>query len=559
MPSDGATPPQKLGARKECGHILNSSDELCSRRRQLKEKRANQRNLEESQNATKIDGKPSPLTMQAIASNNEVALPEQSRQTLVLGQYPVTTTLLWAVHFLYFVQWKRKGRKIPNKLTYNTLVKRKQFYKLWLTLLSQYRPFNNGIMGNYAGDRSVIMGNNDNEAAFVPTSNIQYLRGVIDTTIRSVHDRIPNGWLESRAALRIQHLVRISGSAIFNVYAAAGGRSVLLLLYNSHILWNCRALEHLYGSESSLSYIRLLVSVCLWATLLEVGISHSLLGALTGMYRIMQSETTTTVMLRSVGEEDGPDQHTISRLRNDILNRNLGTSWTMMSAALLMIFRLKFSYVAVPVLPWLSVTRWLFEPNLSYLISLILLYYFSMTEDSKSEVWMAMAIGSIVGAAWGSEWLDFCASAYWGNGVLLVALILTVLSLKAKKPDASYLAWVDHISCNARGGMLWYDSHLNRWYEEDSTDDNNDYVSDDAMSESGESERAFPTMDDQEIYGRSTSAVGDIIAHSDSIDPEDDNGTDLIPLLETDTMGRHSGQVRSRKGGSFSALSDRNS
>lgn len=564
----------------------------------------------------------SPIAVMALGEASSSALmkevafeAEQEHGSFgVLGSYPVTTSLLWIVHLLYFVQWKRnrRRRKIPKRtlLTYKVLVERKQFYKWWLVLFSQYRPAapSAELVQARSSSLSVPMGHPISEQEDEPASSRrrrrcpEYGRRLVDAAVRSVRDGVPASWRDTPAAHHImqQHTVNNAttrgivgngcaaaaswwesavgvryrlGSArnfVLDVYFAAGGRSLLLLLYNSHLVWSARALEGLYAAaeSNSLSYLRLWISVGIWATLLELGISHFLLQVLAGVTSTALPTTPTTtsaasasagVNLSAVGEEGVFDGATVRRLRDDIRHRAMGTSLTVMSAALLMIFRFKFSHVAVPVVPWFPVTHWI-GPNLAYLLSLVILYYSSLSSDSVSSVvvYRAMASGSLVGWLWGSAWLDFCASSYWGNGVLLMALLLTGLSLKAKHPDSIYLAWLDRVGCDERGRMLVYDSHLNRWAEDegahlettDVTDDDETEDSNEDLSEDDDSERAFPTIDDQEIYGRATVEMPEIITRRASSDHDD--ATELMPSSMT-----QANQVRSRRGGSVPVFAER--
>ena len=175
-----------------------------------------------SKNATLEDSKVNALAQEAIMLYPELFSKDigisaaKQHSPGILGRYPVTSALLWIVHILYFVQWKRsrRRRRIPKKLTYRTLVEKKQFYKWWSALLSQYYSVRNegarehaGILsaGEDAGRLSVAMGHSNHENTFLPPSSIQYWRGVVGTAIHNVRDKIPDSWLESPTAHRLRH------------------------------------------------------------------------------------------------------------------------------------------------------------------------------------------------------------------------------------------------------------------------------------------------------------------------------------------------------------------
>lgn len=512
---------------------------------------------------------------------------------MIFGPYPVTTALLWAVHILYVVQWnqqrrRRRRRRSSNRsshhsVTYRTLVEKKRYYRWWSALLSQYHPNvqqhhststdsaangeseavessgNSNLtvdMGHAPDDRGPQQQQQSTTAAAprqpqpqpppVLLGDWQALQEWTVRQSRALYRNLPAAWRESAAARRCLLAGQAACAHVQRAATVAGGKSLLLLLYNAHILWSCRALERHYsiataasnGSSSNdsdntvnhspLQYLRVVVSVGVWETLLEIGLSRYFLRALSPSTTpdppsdtAAATDTTSASSLHSLQPEQSAtyDSPLMRSLRKKIRHRTMGVSLSMLSTAVLMIYRFQFPHVGTPVLPWLPLgDRWLhLNPILSHLTVLFLLHHISVAATGDpATVWVALGCGNFVGMLWGAGWLDCFAEAYWGNGVLLVAVALTVLSLKARSPYAAYLLWIDRVGWNERGNVLLYDSSLDRYVEapvqrfpvdvdaagSDSGSDDSLSNVDDEDDEDDETGRAFPSTDDSEIYGR---------------------------------------------------------
>lgn len=495
--------------------------------------------------------------------------------TEVFGEYPVTAAFLWVVHLLYFMQWRKSRRRRRNRqrtssITYRTLVEKKHFYKWWPALLSQYHPSRNVDaaetesnsltvdMGHVEDDDDNAGGgaNNTNRRR-TRTGDMQHLQRWLVRQWQTLRARIPESCRESAIALRMIQVARLGLHGFRRGVTVAGGKSLVLLLYNTHLLWSCRALERYSSSTSSGSisshfdYFRLLVGVGLWETLLELFVSLYFLRALGPNSSPTppappDATTSATATLLSV-EQDEPsgDSPILRHVRRQIRNRTMGVSLSMISAALLMIFRFRFPYVGIPVLPWIPISRWLsLSPFLSYVVVLFLLHHASIAATcSRATSWVAIGCGSFVGMLWGSGWLDFCSNAYWGNGMLLMTLLLTVLSLKPRNPYSIFLRWIDRVGWNERGNILLFDTILDRWVEQEEpfsvvgATEESESESEDSISDDDDSDRAFPAMDDNEIYGRLPSfsfmEMGQMGDDNDGHDDEDETTRLIEPPSPT--------------------------
>jgi len=555
----------------------------------------------------------------------------------MLGPYPVTSALLWAVHLLYVVQWSQQRRRRRRRnynsssrsLTYRTLVEKKRFYRWWSALLSQYHPdvqqhststtaTNNGESeatesGGNNSNLTVDMGHAPDDrgdqhqqqstaaaaaaaAAPVLLGDWQALQEWTAQQSRALYQSLPAAWRDSAAVGRGVQAGRVAYATVQRAATVAGGKSLLLLLYNAHLLWSCRALERHYSTTATvasnnnnsdgidsndihsnpLQYLRVVVSVGVWGTLLEIGLSRYFLRALSPSATpdppndaAAASNSSTTLLSVEPEESATYDSPLMKSFRKKIRHRTMGVSLSMLSTAVLMIYRFQFPHVGTPILPWLPLNRyWLhLNPILSHLAVLFLLHHISVaaTGDTAT-VWVALGCGNFVGMLWGSGWLDFCGEAYWGNGVLLLAVALTVLSLKARSPYATYLLWIDHVGWNERGHVLLYDSGLDRYVEapverfpvgvdaagsDSESDDSLSNGDDDEDDEEDESGRAFPPADDNEIYGRLPSfsfmemgQLGD--ANDDGSEGDENNETARL-ITPSSTGNSSQSHFRSRR------------
>jgi hypothetical protein len=211
------------------------------------------------------------------------------------------------------------------------------------------------------------------------------------------------------------------------------------------------------------------------------------------------------------------------------------TSLTSVSAALLMMFRYHFPHVAVPIVPGLS-GGWLLGPHLAHGVALLILYRLSLMRapppphsgpPSPAANWVtpayAIASGSLVGMAWGTQWLDFGSRAYWGNVIVLMVILLTVISLKANQPEAPYWAWLDSVGFNETGQMLVYDAQSNAWLPDEALVDAGFFIKESVNDNENDMEDRRPEPDIE-------SGDNDTIA-------------ELTPLASS-----HGTQIRSRRG-----------
>ena len=159
--------------------------------------------------------------------------------------------------------------------------------------------------------------------------------------------------------------------------------------------------------------------------------------------------------------------------------------------------------------------------------SILWALHVTFTSATGETAWIRLGVvGNLVGVLWGSGWLDFAGTVpYWGNGMLLTVWLLTILSCKARWPDSWYLNWIDRVHWNRKGRIL-VDAGGDRCVEApvlhfpvgfavsttrtnaDTTSESEDSAEEDTTDNGSDSDdddepnRAYPSIEDNEIYGR---------------------------------------------------------
>jgi hypothetical protein len=477
---------------------------------------------------------------------------------------------------------RHQGHRTTISVSYVTLVQRKQYYQWWVALLSQYDYKNDNEPNTTSTTANIPLPTSFGSDSFwgngAPLSWFGTLAHWLhDVGLRSserestrettsLHQQPPLARLEHMVR-RIVHWQGILPTSLGRRLSSGGGggyhapssssSSLLLLWYNAHLLWSCRALERHYQAtsgtaaslSSSWSYARVLVSVAVAATLLECALSRCLVDWILAHASSMTIITTATTapdfaMSTTLGNNHTDDElptrirldPTLARrLCESIYRSPLGApSLTSVSAALLMMFRYHFPHVAVSLVPGLS--RWLLGPHLAHGVALLVLHRVSLIRSPHNEpplpaaTWVpptkAIVVGSLVGMAWGTQWLDFGSCAYWGNGVLIMVILLTVISLKAHQPEALYCAWLDSVGFNTAGQMLVYDTQTNTWLQDEALVDAGSFIKESVSDNENDLEDRRPESDFTDIERA-----------------DNDHMTELTPLASS-----HGTQIRSRRG-----------
>lgn len=178
-------------------------------------------------------------------------------------------------------------------------------------------------------------------------------------------------------------------------------------------------------SLHDLQYARVLLGLTIVALLLELRLSHNVLG----MNRV-----------------DSASRNVVST-RRAILNRSIVTP-TMLTSALLVLYRGEFPFVAIKILPFVPTFRGV-DPALSFFSCIVLL----VTLSWKSHPVTSVVCGTLSGLLWTAGFTSFLANVYWSSCLLFVLTIMCALSMRSSSPHrlAAYVTCVDYVAWDQRG------------------------------------------------------------------------------------------------------------
>ena len=424
-------------------------------------------------------------------------IPVVEHETSVVYQpseYPASTTtaviILWHVLFLY--QWNKRKRRKRLNVDYRTLVQKKRYYRLWIALCSHPASKGGGMFGRPGRQQQQTPHS-------LPTTSFEQLHS--SRTIEMGHADSADSsssrynwtalWIQRFASNPI--LIRLGDMSKYLLWLCFQGdlSGLPLLIYNSHILWSCRAIEENYNSsQMHWNYTRILIC---WGVLsfgMELLLSHVLLR------RIL---TLTTGLVTQLPPENSTLMQTI---RPKILQRSMASPATI-SATVLLVFHIRYPYVPVPILPFVNNLFFLDEaPTVCYILCVTILTLLSQ----HCHTVLGVVFGGIVGLCWSMGVIDFLQEPHWNIVFVLGCLILTLLSLRANKYYGKWFPCVEHVSWDEQGRFLvqnergqWLPENDDDGVEEESSSSSED--DDDERSLQDTVASAFPTSEDDEIYG----------------------------------------------------------
>ena len=176
---------------------------------------------------------------------------------------------------------------------------------------------------------------------------------------------------------------------------------------------------------SSWYYLRALIGLTFIGLLLELRFAYNLL------------QSTSAVAGVSTFASIQPDfgSNSMVRARKIVLHRGMGTC-TIMTSALIFVYRVTFPYMKLEVLPVVSVPCY---PFLSYLLCVVVLLVLSWRFHPLTSV----LAGSMSALAWVLGLTNFLSRPYWGGCLAFWVISLSLLSLKHSWniPCIDYVAW----------------------------------------------------------------------------------------------------------------------
>ena len=309
--------------------------------------------------------------------------------------YITTIGLIVLLHIVFLFQWNARKTRRDVLTTYHQLVQKKQFHRSIIAVISH--PPADPLTFRERSTLAIDMGDSSQYGG-----RPGRLRNCCKSFVEFLHP------------VSFGHLSGLP-----------------LLIYNSHLLWSCRALEAL--CPTSWFYARLLVGLTIVALLCELRITDNLLlttRAVAGM-RIGFSGVTAPLQ--------GGEQ------RRMLLHRTMGTP-TMLTAALLLVYNFCFPYVAIPILPFLPVSRRV-HVTLSYFTCFILL----MALSWKSHPVTSVMCGTFSGFMWLIGLTSFLGDFYWGAVMVAWLTVGCLLSLRGTPQLAGWVPCIDYVAWDARG------------------------------------------------------------------------------------------------------------
>jgi len=326
--------------------------------------------------------------------------------------YGTTIGLIILLHLVFLYQWNTRKSRRDVLTSYHQLVNKKQIHRSVVALVS-HPPADASFLSR---ERLVSLAIEMGDSPSTENGRLGRLRNKCKSFVECLHP------------LTYGHLSGLP-----------------LLTYNSHLLWSCRALEAL--CPSSWHYARVLVVLALVSYLLELRLTHNLL------------QTSQTV----IGLSLNPTTSSVSDSHRIVKHRTMGTP-TMLTAALLLIYYFCFPFVAMPILPFLPVSRRM-DVGLSFFMCYTLLTALSW----KSHPVTCVICGMCSGFLWVLGITDFLAEAYWGACMIAWIVLASLLSLRVTL--AAWLPWIDFVAWDARGRIQYDEPNLDEQQENEEAEE----------------------------------------------------------------------------------------
>lgn len=409
--------------------------------------------------------------------------------------YCTTLGIIILLHLLFLFQWKQSTSRSNIVVTYEQIVRKKQFHKLIVAILSHPRCTHNNYeaLGN-PRNTNVSVSNNRSNGELIGREQGSSQRRPLEVDIGGGANQYE---YENENQLSFNHQLQVLSINIFSTVKnqlihplVFGDLSGLpLLTYIAHILWQCRPLEEVYdyvydsnfpdihhggfnvsaiidrdmiiqntirhGSMKKppnvkfgyhLEYYRVLFALILWSYLMEIIGTYLCLKVL---YLQRQSESAPS--------------STIQNLIDSQAKRDLCTL-TPMCIALLVIYTTHFPHTPVSVLPFLNTTS-IFGSSSEFTFIACFLTLFLLSYRSYPS--MGVFYGSITGLLWTSDLIRFVADRYWGGWCIFTTLFACMFSLKVEimhseriSPGISgvskmkdFFVWLDYICWDVNGSI----------------------------------------------------------------------------------------------------------
>jgi len=427
--------------------------------------------------------------------------------------YYTTLGLIFFLHIIFFLQWKKQITKRDVAVTYEKIVRKKQFYKLLVALVSHPAPDGSRRMTDDNLDND-----NDNDNNYDNDDHMRrrgdYARA-FTMVIRMGNNDDGNTNTNTNTTSRRERWRMLQGTiiAIFKheiFYPLINGHlaGLPLLTYISHILWQCRTLEEVFDYPDDSQYPNLyhhqfnVSTIIQRDTIIQKELhpnfehtattptntsSHSENYSLR-YYRVLLALIITSCVLdiatTYVTIQNSPRMHsrrnTIHGLHHVRVHEKRSIcTLTSLCTSLLIIYNHYFPYTPISILPFINTSKIPFFGSsaefvflMSYAIISILSFRFYPL--------LGVLYGTFSGVLWSLGINTFLADVYWCKCCILIIFLGVAFSLKLERERIMSISTSSSTSqSNERRGKSRFDYWLS-WIDyvnmsQDDNDNEDDY------------------------------------------------------------------------------------
>jgi len=393
------------------------------------------------------------------------------------NNYGTTLAIITILHVIYFYQWNKRYPRREVSTSYDQLVNKKQFYKVAYALMS-HPPVDGGERDSR--DTPLNWANRTGESHIESNSGRVGGLSSQDSNGYGGPDASTNSSLLSNMCQiyrRVSQPIRMVGKKILRPALFGSLSGLPLLLFVSHVLWQCRALEELYDEYdgklnlalSEKSYLTELAGLNLGTIVQDDNAGNSsnskhyrnsekftyfrVLVALTSTSILLELNIIRFVLKRAalLVDLDGLALSGPNSLFQ-ILSQRAICSLASLAAAVLMVYNSQFPYAPPPVFPFLRFP-YLSSSGFGICFSIVILTALCHRIHPISSV----VSGMLSGILWSLGTTTFLGSKYWGNVMVFVLLLAFLFSLKASSSYSSYLGkflpCLDYVAWDENGNI----------------------------------------------------------------------------------------------------------
>jgi len=421
---------------------------------------------------------------QQVLSNGLKLHDHKINWPIFYNRYGTTLFLIFLIHFIFVCHWRTRKTKKDVTTSYRKLVKQKQFYKAVIALLSHPPPDNCWNVPSIltvrpipTTTRTAIDVGNSHYATTVSSVGFSHSMSLLRRFVLSINDSLFENHFV-RASVRKMYIF------LFHPLIHGHLAGLPLVMYISHILWQCRALEELYdfahdhGSDSFvnedidwLTISRAEEAVMKYAFpnfITDTNEDNNLKREqLVSSYYLVLLALALTSLVMDLCMTHWVLQSTLTRRGNympilrSIVDRSICTL-TPLCASVLVLFTSHFPHIPISVLPFGSRAA-----SSSPLVGFVMSYIALGILSYRAYPLLGVTYGTFSGILWTMGLTQFLATQYWGHFCVAVILFGCALSYKLECTNnrgRNFIDWlpcVDYVAWDVRGNIQTGSSNEN--------------------------------------------------------------------------------------------------